>query len=109
MNRLEMETIIRERVPILSDSNEWKKAEKLRKEFVKDYPINEIMSLKLDQYVIGKGRENRSFCYRLERQLDCLGRILGATALKFGIYFGKTKTDSQKKIQTPKTLGKQSF
>ncbi|QPJ64810.1 MAG: DUF3883 domain-containing protein [Candidatus Nitrohelix vancouverensis] len=105
MNRLEIETRIRERVPILSNSNEWKKTEKLRKEFVRDYPIKKLMSLQLDQYVIGMGKENRSFCYRLERQLDSLGRILGATAGKFGIYFGRTKADSQQKYRFAKRWG----
>jgi hypothetical protein len=34
-----------------------------------------------------------NFCYTIERQLDGLGRIIGATAFKFGVYFGRTKND----------------
>jgi hypothetical protein len=95
MNRLEMKAHISERVPILAkhDEAKWKEAEKLRKQFVSDYPPSKINRLTLDQYVIGKGSLNPSFCYRLERELDSLGRILGATAYKFGVYYGRTKTD----------------
>lgn len=45
--------------------------------------------MKLNDYVIGKGKQNKSFCYRIERELDRLGRISGTPAIKFGIYFGK--------------------
>lgn len=96
MNRLEMKTQVSERVPLLAkrDEAEWKEAEKLRKQFVTDYSLSKINRLTLDQYVIGKGSANLSFCYRLERDLDILGRILGARADKFGVYYGKTKSDT---------------
>mgnify|MGYP001225466958 FL=1 len=96
MNRLEMQEIIKERVPYLIEQHqeEWKEYEKQRQAFVRDYPIDRITGLTLDEYVIGKGSENRSFCYRIERELDQLGRILGATANKFGVYYGKTKSDA---------------
>lgn len=95
MNRLEMEDIVATRVPMLAqrDKDEWKRAETLRKAFVHDYPIVQIPNLSLDEYVIGKGADNRSFCYRIEREMDSLGRILGATAFKFGVYHGRTETD----------------
>lgn len=95
MNRLEMAEQIAQRVPLLAKRNkeERKSAEKLRIGFVADYPISRICALTLDEYVIGKGSDSRSFCYRLEREMDSLGRILGATAFKFGVYFGRTKSD----------------
>lgn len=98
MNRLDMSQEIAKRVPLLSkrDKDEWKNAEKIRREFVFDYPVSQIRSMTLDEYVIGKGRNNRSFCYRLEREMDSLGRILGATASKFGIYYGRTKVIHRK-------------
>lgn len=101
MNRLEMATRISERVPVLAkrDESGWKEAERLRKQFVTDYPINKIGHLSIDEYVIGKGSTNPSFCYRLERELDSLGRILGATAYKFGVYYGKTKSDASMKYR----------
>ena len=96
MNRLEMQEIIKERVPYLIEQHqeEWKEYEKQRQAFVRDYSIDRIRNLTLDEYVIGKGSDNRSFCYRIERELDQLGRILGATANKFGVYYGKTKSDA---------------
>jgi len=101
MNRLEMKLHISERVPFLlmQCKNELKEAEKLRKQFVTDYPFSKINRMTLDQYVIGKGSSNHSFCYRLERELDSLGRILGATASKFGVYYGKSGNDSTRKYR----------
>ena len=101
MNRLDMAKEIEERVDLLVnlDKDVWKNAEKLRREFVTDYPIPKIRSMTLDEFVIGKGSENRSFCYRLEREMDSLGRILGATAFKFGIYYGRTKSDASDKYR----------
>jgi hypothetical protein len=86
MNRLEMEEQIKKNVPILVKlyKKDLKRAEKLRADFVTDYPIARINTLTLDEYVIGKGAYNRSFCYRIERDMDSLGRILGANAFKFG-------------------------
>jgi len=101
MNRLVMAEEIRSRVPSLVDSRKehWKRLEKLRREFVSDYPISKIPKLSLAEYVIGKGATSRSFCYRLERETDELERILGATAFKFGIYYGKTKKDRSEKYR----------
>lgn len=107
MNRVEMAKLISERVPILKkrDEFELKEAERLRKQFVSDYPVSKIDRLTLDEYVIGKGNINRSFCYRLERELDSLGRILGARADKFGVYYGKTKNDARLKYRFAKHWG----
>jgi hypothetical protein len=101
MKRIEMKAHISERVPLLAkrDEADWKEAERLRKQFIADYPLPKINRLTLDQYVIGKGNLNLSFCYRLERDLDILGRILGARADKFGVYYGKTKSDTTVKYR----------
>ncbi len=101
MNRLEMDEQIEKRVPILAHhyKDEWKRVESLRKRFIADYPIMGILTLMLDDYVIGKGADNRSFCYRIEREMDALGRILGATAFKFGVYYGKTKSDASERYR----------
>lgn len=101
MNRLEMAREIANRVPVLAQTykDEWRRIESLRKEFVADYPSKKILSLGLDQYVIGKGADNHSFCYRLEREMDALGRILGATAFKFGVYYGRTKRDASERYR----------
>ena len=60
---------------------------KLRDNFVKDFSIEKIKKLTIDDYVIGS--THNSFCYRLERELDGLGRILGSTAQKFGVFYSK--------------------
>ena len=101
MNLLEMAEEIAKKVPLLAkrDKDEWKNAKKLRARFVADYPISKIRSMSLDEYVIGKGSNNRSFCYRLEREMDSLGRILGANAFKFGVYYGRTKSDPSERYR----------
>jgi len=107
MNRREMEEIIKLRVPVLATDEEkhWKNVEILRQEFVNDFSASKIDTMQLDDFVIGKGQGNRSFCYRLEREMDDLGRILGATAFKFGVYFGKTKSDSSVMYRFPLKWG----
>ncbi len=78
MNRFEMAAKIDEHAHTLAvrDKDEWKRAEKWRQKFVTDYPIDRIRTLELDDYVIGKGGSNRSFCYRLEREeMETLGRL----------------------------------
>ena len=101
MNRLEMREEIANWVPKLAQGyqDEWKRVASLRKGFVSDYPTKRIATLRLDEYVIGKGADNPSFCYRLERETDALGRILGATAFKFGVYYGRTKSDASERYR----------
>jgi hypothetical protein len=109
MNRLEMAEHIRKRIPTLAllYKGEWKRAKELQTEFVHDYPLKRIPSLLLDEYAIGKGPSNRSFCYRLEREMDMLGRILGSPADRFGVYYGKAKSsrNSSKDYQFAKRWG----
>ncbi len=101
MNRIEMAEQIALRVPILAerDREEWKETEKNHRRFVSDYSPRKIAQMQIDDFVIGKGRDNKSFCYRLERELDKCGRILGATAAKFGVYYGKTKSDRRERYR----------
>src|SRR5260370_33597899 len=107
MNRLEMARRITERVPVLMqrDAAEWKHLEKLRQQFVTDYAVSRIPQLTIDEYVIGKGSGNRSFCYRVERELDRMGRILGATADKFGGYYGERRNDRTRGYQHTQMWG----
>lgn len=65
---------------------EFKDLELRRKQFVRDYPESRIKRLKLDEYIVGKGQE--TFCNRLERELEGLGRITGSSARKFGVWYG---------------------
>ena len=63
--------------------------EEIRLKFINDYTKDVISSLKFEEYVIGFGKENKSFCYRLETELRKLGSINGSTAAKFGVWYGK--------------------
>ncbi len=64
-------------------------AEQLRRQFVNDFPIDRIPDLTLEEYTIGSGDSN-TFCYRIELELEVLGRIGGQSASKqYGVYFDK--------------------
>lgn len=52
----------------------------------------------MGQYVV-KSESKNSFCYLLETKLKRLGDMHGATAYKFGIYFGKEKSDPALKFR----------
>jgi hypothetical protein len=107
MNKKEFLTAVDERVSILKETQqkEWDKYEHLRNMFIRDYPVNHIPDLTLIQYVAGKVAEKKSFCYRIEHELDMLGRITSARTDKFGIYYGKTKTDRVEKYRFAKKWG----
>ncbi|PVX49284.1 uncharacterized protein DUF3883 [Balneicella halophila] len=78
-----------ERIEDVKKSRE--KLYKLRKKFVKDFSLEYLANMPIEKYVIGQG--TTTFCRRLERELDGLGRILGSNAFKFGVYYGRTKED----------------
>lgn len=79
----------------------------IRDSFVKYFKPEQIGKISLDQYVIGlRGPgDGHSFCYTLERRLDGLGRIIGSTSFKFGVYFGRTKSDPAVKYRHTKKFG----
>lgn len=83
---------------------EFKETDSLRKKFVKDFPVDRIKNLSLDEYVLGKG-ESSSFCYRIENQLNLWGNIHGSNARKFGLYFGTFGKDLERKYR----IGKNAF
>lgn len=62
---------------------------KIREEFISYFTLHKIKSMKIDEYVIGKGSKTNNFCYGIERSLDPLGRILGSTSMKFGVYYSE--------------------
>jgi len=69
----------------------------LRDRLAKHFSISKINSMKIEEYSLGIEKSNvkYNFCHCLERDLDGLGRILGSTASKFGIYFGNTKEEKE--------------
>ena len=71
--------------------------EKLREEFLKEWPLDRILTMSIDEYVIGKGAKSNSFCYGLERgkYKSLFMGIGGGGSSKFGIYWNE-KTKSYK-------------
>ena len=73
------------------------KNEELREEFLKEWPLDRILTMSIDEYVIGKGAQSNSFCYGLERgkYKSLFMGIGGGGSSKFGIYWNE-KTKSYK-------------
>lgn len=67
----------------------------LRSSFVRYFNRNRIRVMKIDDYVAGLGKPEKgfNFCYSIERELDGLGRIIGATAFKFGVFWSKQNNE----------------
>lgn len=80
---------------------------KKRDAFTRHFSSKKIALLGIDEYVIGKGEH--TFCRKIERDLDGLGRIIGATAFKFGVYFGKTESDPNFIYRNTKIWGDNPF
>ena len=78
--------------------------EQLREEFLKEWPLDRILTMSIDEYVIGKGAQSNSFCYGLERgkYKSLFMGIGGGGSSKFGIYWNE-KTKSYKD-QTNKVI-----
>lgn len=97
---------------ILKQAKEWNiDNEKQKAEFRKQWPLEKLKKIALDDYVIGKGPDNNSFCYQIDvgafRNL-CLS-IGGGTSGKFGIYYSKADEaykDSVNKIIPEEQLEK---
>ena len=73
------------------------KNDELREEFLNEWPLDRILTMSIDEYVIGKGAKSNSFCYGLERgkYKSLFMGIGGGGSSKFGIYWNE-KTKSYK-------------
>ena len=65
-----------------------------RGDFLDAFPKENLRRISLDKYVIG--HQAPTFCAYVEAKTRAWANIQGSTADKFGIYFGKTKSDPQK-------------
>lgn len=75
-------------------SSDWEnEAHAQRGEFLERFPPKRLSSLSLKNYAIGQNERN-TFCYWVEPGTRKWAGIVGATADKFGIYYGKTKSDA---------------
>ena len=65
----------------------------LAAEFLEEWPLERLSTMTIDEYVIGKGSENKSFCYELEngKYKPLYLGIRGGFSGKFGIYWNKGK------------------
>lgn len=79
-------------------------ASQVRGEFLRNFPKNSISNIKLTEYVIGLKRP--TFCTYVEAKTRPWANIQGATAEKFGIYFGKIKSDPTKKYRFTHKFGR---
>lgn len=79
----------------------------LRNSFSSFFNQNRIKNMSIDDYVAGVELPEKgfNFCYGLERQLDGLGRIIGANAFKFGVYYGRTKSDDNYEYRFTQKFG----
>lgn len=62
--------------------------------------------MRIDEYVIGKGAQNKSFCYEIEngKYKDLYLSIKGGTAGKFGIYSSHPKNKVDRISKTMRLL-----
>jgi Domain of unknown function (DUF3883) len=75
-----------------------------RGKFLKAFPIGRINRLTVDQYVIGYKKP--TFCAFVEAKTSSWARIQGATAYKFGIYFGRDKSHPRDAYRFTRKYGK---
>lgn len=85
------------------DTSHEDKAVSTRGQFLHDFPLKRLNDLTLDDYVIGKG--TASFCAHVEAKTREWAVIQGSTAIKFGIYYGKTKSDPTMTYRFSKKFG----
>ena len=79
------------------------RANQTRGSFLNAFPLDALGHMTLDQYVIG--RRQPTFCDYLEQRTRPWANILGATAFKFGIYYGVTKSDRRPRYRFVKRAG----
>lgn len=71
--------------------------------FLKAFPIRQLVNLTVDEYVIGL--QSPTFCSYVEAKTRYWAVIQGSPAFKFGIYFGKTKSDPRKQYHWTRKFG----
>lgn len=83
-------------------NSDWEnEAEAQRGGFLRRFPIDKLSELTLEKYVIGSPSHD-TFCYWIEPGTYKWARIVGSNSFKFGVYYGKTKSDSRKRYRYTK-------
>ena len=75
-----------------------------RGQFIATYPVRSLKNLRLRQYVAG--HHEPSFCNLVESGTKAWANIQGATSFKFGIYFGRTRSDATRKYRFTEKYGR---
>jgi hypothetical protein len=78
-------------------------AAQTRGAFLRAFPLKSLSAIELDDYVIGLQRP--TFCTYVEVKTRPWANIQGATASKFGVYFGKIKGESKQAYRFTKRFG----
>lgn len=78
-------------------------AAQTRGRFLEAFPLTSLPKIKLDDYVIG--HQQPTFCAHVEAKTRPWANIQGATSEKFGIYFGKTKSNPEKIYRFTRRFG----
>lgn len=86
------------------DTGHEDRAAQTRGEFLRAFPRSSLVDLSPETYCIGF--QSPSFCTFVEVTTRPWANILGATAGKFGIYFGRTKHDPTKRYRFAARFGK---
>ena len=85
------------------DSSHEDTALQTRGVFIRKFPLHSLDKLTLDEYVVGHGQP--TFCNLVESGTKAWANIQGATSFKFGIYYGKTKSDPTLKYRFTEKFG----
>jgi len=78
-----------------------------RREFITYFNADYFLKMPVNEYALGlpEAESGQNFCHTLERSLDGLGRIIGSTSFKFGLYHGRTKEDPEHKFRHSRIFG----
>lgn len=74
-----------------------------RGDFLRAFPRNRLEGLDVNDYVIG--RRQPTFCDYVEAKTRSWAAIQGATSFKFGIYYGRTKSDPRRRYRFASKFG----
>ena len=85
------------------DSSHEDTALQTRGMFIRKFPLHSLDKLTLDEYVVGHNEP--SFCNLVESGTKAWANIQGATSFKFGVYFGRTKSDPTRKYRFTEKFG----
>lgn len=101
INPLDMSQVIQ--FESIYDQGKEEKAQKCQSAFLKKFPRKNLGALTKETY--SSGYSNNTFCYEVEFATRPWAMIQGATAAKFGIYYGKRNGSQKVNWQFTKRAG----